>query len=138
MKKHKQIIHDIINLIVTNVNLRLEDKVLQRLINSQFMRDQFTGHLGEENFKQKNHVLNSFICELCIKESWRRNSFYDYMKCKHSNIYYDLKDAYKCDLCNNELMGGRSFKKYIKQKHSGEIYLQTPNLYNQKIIQQFK
>ena len=56
MKKHKQIIHDIINLIVTNVNLRLEDKVLQRLINSQFMRDQFTGHLGEENFKQKNHV----------------------------------------------------------------------------------
>ena len=32
-------------------------------INSQFMRDQFTGNLDEENFKQNNLVRNSYICD---------------------------------------------------------------------------
>ena len=80
--------------------------------------DQFSRDLYEETFKQKNHLRNSYICELCVKELSRRNIFDDHMKCKHGNSYYGLKGTYKCNLCNNELTSGRSFVELMKKKHS--------------------
>ena len=49
---------------------------------------------------------------MCIKESQRRSIFYDHMKYKHSNTYYDLKATYKCDLCDNELTSGELWETY--------------------------